>query len=92
MTSGVGQSAMKAGGAALMSMFADGGEVHKGSGRVRGIGGPVDDMIDAKLSDGEYVLPADTVKHIGIKKLDKLVASTHTPAAVQRRQAISARG
>lgn len=92
MTSGVGQAALKAGGSALMSMFADGGEVHEGAGRVRGIGGPVDDQIDAKLSNGEYVLPADTVKRIGIKKLDKLVASTHTPAAVQRRQAISARG
>lgn len=82
----------QAGSAAIAAMFADGGEVHEGAGRVRGIGGPVDDQIDAKLSNGEYVLPADTVKRIGIKKLDKLVASTHTPAAVQRRQAISVRG
>jgi len=92
MSSGVGQAAMKAGGTALMSMFADGGEVHEGAGPVRGIGGPVDDSINAKLSNGEYVLPADTVKRIGIKKLDKLVASTHTPAATQRRQAIGTRG
>jgi hypothetical protein len=38
------------------------------------------------LSDGEYVLPADTVQKIGKKKLDKLVAETHTPAAVQRKR------
>jgi len=88
LSSGVGQSALSSAGTAIMSMFADGGKVHKGSGRVRGIGGPVDDMIDAKLSNGEYVLPADTVKAIGIKKLDKMVKNTHTPAAVQRRQAI----
>ena len=75
-------------GTTVAGFFADGGKVHKGSGRVRGIGGPVDDMIDAKLSNGEYVIPADTVKKIGIKNLDKLVANTHTPASVQRRQAI----
>lgn len=90
----LGSASSKGAGSVLANMagFADGGDVHEGAGRVRGIGGPVDDKIDAKLSNGEYVLPADTVKRIGIKKLDKLVASTHTPAAIQRRQAISARG
>lgn len=77
-------------------IFADGGAVkkdrptyalHVGAGPVSGPGGPVDDKIDAKLSDGEYVLPADTVKAIGKKKLDKLVKQTHTPAAIQRRRA-----
>jgi predicted house-cleaning noncanonical NTP pyrophosphatase (MazG superfamily) len=75
--------------------LADGGDVtekktalHVGKGPVSGPGGPVDDKIDAKLSDGEYVLPADTVKAIGKDKLDKLVKQTHTPAAVQRRQAL----
>jgi hypothetical protein len=38
------------------------------------------------LSNGEYVLPADTVKKIGVKKLDKVVKETHTPAAVQRKR------
>ena len=66
---------------------ADGGEIHEGAGGVRGPGGPVDDKIPAMLSNGEYVLPADTVKRIGVKKLDKLVAETHTPAAIQRRKA-----
>jgi hypothetical protein len=68
--------------------FADGGAIHKGPGAVRGPGGPVDDVIDAKLSNGEYVIPADTVKAIGVKKLDRLVAKTHTPAAQQRRSAL----
>ena len=76
----------QAGSAAIASFFADGGKVHKGKGAVRGPGGPVDDKIPAMLSNGEYVLPADTVKAIGKKKLDKLVDKTHTPAAVQRRR------
>lgn len=94
-SAGMGQLMGQLGSAAIMApagTFADGGSVHEGKGRVRGIGGPVDDKIDAKLSNGEYVLPADTVKAIGVKKLDKIVKKTHTPAAVQRRQAISARG
>lgn len=57
-----------------------------GGGMVRGPGGPVDDKIPAMLSNGEYVLPADTVKAIGTHKLDKLVKDTHTPAAVQRKR------
>ena len=66
-------------------LFADGGVV-------RGPGGPVDDKIPAMLSDGEYVIPADTVKAIGKKALDKIVAETHTPAKTQRRQALSMKG
>lgn len=77
---------------------ADGGEVstpfnrkaigmmHEGPGPVRGPGGPVDDKIPAMLSNGEYVIPADTVNKIGKANLDKLVQQTHTPAAVQRRR------
>ena len=66
--------------------YADGskGRVHQGKGPVDGPGGPVDDKIPAMLSDGEYVLPADTVDKIGVKKLNRLVKETHTPAAVQR--------
>ena len=70
----------------IASFLADGGKVHKGKGAVRGPGGPVDDKIPAMLSNGEYVLPADTVKAIGKKNLDKVIAKTHTPAAVQRRR------
>lgn len=70
---------------------ADGGEIEeekeeqKGL-RVRGPGGPVDDKIPAMLSNGEYVLPADTAKKLGIKFLDEVVEKTHVPAAKQRKQ------
>ncbi len=64
---------------------ADGGSIHHGIGPVSGEGGPVDDKIPAMLSNGEYVIPADTVKKVGIARLDKLIAETHTPAAVQRK-------
>lgn len=75
-------------GALTNRRYADGGKVHTGKGAVSGPGGPVDDKIPAMLSDGEYVIPADTVKAIGKDKLDKLVAKTHTPAKVQRRRAL----
>jgi hypothetical protein len=83
-----GTGAGAANGAMGAKVFADGGKVHRGGGAVRGPGGPVDDVIDAKLSNGEYVLPADTVRAIGVNKLNKVVAKTHTPAAVQRRSAL----
>jgi hypothetical protein len=80
-----GYAAMKADGGVIRKglRYADGG-VHEGKGPVSGPGGPVDDKVPALLSDGEYVLPADTVEKIGVKKLDQLVKKTHTPAAVQR--------
>lgn len=71
--------------------YADGGDIHSGPGSVSGPGGPVDDQVPAMLSHGEYVLPADTVRAIGTDKLDKMVQKTHTPAAVQRRQALKGR-
>jgi hypothetical protein len=67
--------------------MADGG-YHKGSkdgGRVTGPGGPVADKVPAMYSNGEYVLPADTAKHIGYKKLDAIKDATHTPAAARRK-------
>ena len=76
------------GGAIASKFFADGGKArglrYADAGKVEGPGGPVDDKIPAMLSNGEYVLPADTVKAIGTDKLDKVVKDTHTPAAVQR--------
>jgi hypothetical protein len=90
--SGLGSAAGTAAGMYFGGKFgkADGGPIkrgiHVGAGDVSGPGGPVDDQIPAMLSDGEYVLPADTVQKIGRKKLDKLVKETHTPAAVQRKR------
>lgn len=97
---GTGIGAYMSGGLSLAAMGAkraDGGVIkrralkladgtHVGAGPVAGPGGPVDDKIPAMLSDGEYVLPADTVKKIGKDKLDKVVEKTHTPAAVQRKR------
>ena len=45
---------------------ARGGDVpHKGSHYVQGAGGGQDDLIDAKLADGEYVFDADIVASLG---------------------------
>lgn len=46
-------------------------------GLLRGPGGPESDLIPAKLSNGEYVLPAKTVAALGVKTLDSLVMSTN---------------
>ena len=47
-------------------------------GDVQGKGGPTDDAIGpVALSDGEYVLPADTVDAVGKEKLDALRLATH---------------
>lgn len=81
MSTGAGGATV---GAKLLG-FADGGPLEK-KGAIRGPGGPVDDKIPAMLSNGEYVLPADTVKKIGKAKLDKVVKETHTPAEVQRKR------
>lgn len=41
----------------------------------------VRDKIPAYLAEGEYVLPADVVRSLGLEKLDKLVAKYHRPNA-----------
>ena len=87
MMQGLGSAAgMWAGGGFKMPGFSDGGQARglRKRGEVDGPGGPVDDLVPAMLSDGEYVLPADTVKKLGVKKLDRIVKETHTPAAEQR--------
>ncbi len=64
--------------AALFS--AHGGQVpHKGSHYVQGEGGGQDDLIDARLADGEYVFDADIVAALGdgsnaegARRLDKM--------------------
>lgn len=83
---GLGSMVGTAAGIGIMKYKADGGPIHRGAGGVSGPGGPVDDKIPAMLSNGEYVLPADTVKKIGKNKLDKVVEETHTPAEVQRKR------
>lgn len=66
--------------------MANGGKV---KGRmVKGPGTGTSDSVDAvnkdtgeaiKLSNGEYVLPADTVRKVGKESLDRLVKDTHKP-------------
>lgn len=48
-------------------------------GHVRGPGTGTSDSIDAKLSNGEFVMPADTVRKVGVRRLQDLVDMTHTP-------------
>lgn len=52
----------------------------KHGGMVRGPGTGTSDSIAARLSDGEYVLPADTVQAIGVPALDAVKDATHAPA------------
>lgn len=49
-----------------MAMIADGGEV-------MAPGGPTDDAGAIRISDGEYVIPADVVKKLGTNHFDKLI-------------------
>ena len=60
----------------------------KSGGIVRGPGTGTSDSVNAqnvdtgqpiRLSNGEYVLPEDTVRKVGKQALDKLVKATHTP-------------
>ena len=67
----------------------DGGRVEP-RGFVSGKGTGTSDSIKARLSNGEYVLPADTVKAVGVEALDSLRAATHSP--VKHEQAKAARG
>jgi len=59
-----------------LSRGGDDGAVGPGSvqdtGEVDGPGGPKDDMINAQLSDGEYVFPKGAVMFFGLDKLDKM--------------------
>ena len=69
--------------------LADGGRVRP-RGFVAGKGTGTSDSIPARLSNGEYVLPADTVRAVGVETLDALRKSTHKP--VKGEQANAARG
>jgi hypothetical protein len=81
-----------------MSFLKDGGEAaapgtvgslssvarQRKAGLVRGNGGPIDDQIEARLSNGEFVIPEDVVRKKGEEFFHKLVEKYHTPASVQR--------
>jgi len=52
-------------------------------GPVEGPGTETSDSIPARLSDGEYVIPADVVKKKGTEFFDKLLDKHHTPVAAR---------
>jgi len=57
---------LRGGGLAMASpLMAAGGVPYKGSHYVQGAGGGQDDLIDARLADGEYVFDADVVAALG---------------------------
>lgn len=66
--------------------LADGGSVRP-RGFVSGKGTATSDSIPARLSNGEYVLPADTVRAVGVEALDALRESTHKPVKGERAHA-----
>lgn len=59
-----------------------GGGVADG-GHIKGKGTGTSDSISAKLSTGEYVIPADVVQSLGVRFFDELKNNFHTPAAEQ---------
>lgn len=67
----------RAAGEAVKSGFANGGEID-------GPGTGVSDSIPIRVSDGEYIIPADTVEAFGVEFFDMLKDATHTPASMQR--------
>jgi hypothetical protein len=78
---------------------ADGGVIHpeghatsQGPGTIVGPGTDISDSIDAvnvdtgqaiKLSNNEYIIPADVVRMKGREFFDRMVQKYHTPAAKQ---------
>lgn len=59
----------------------DGSAGFKRGGEVDGPGTGTSDSIPARLSDGEYVIPADVVERLGVGFFDRLRAQFHTPTA-----------
>jgi len=75
--------------AGMAMMMADGGSTAIPPGPVdQGPtdGSGIDDQVHAKLSVGEYVIPADVVQKKGVEFFDKLLEKYHTPAAEQQQQ------
>lgn len=69
-----------------------GGDGWADGGHITGPGSGISDSIPTNLSDGEFVLSADTVAAIGLDKLQALQDKYHVPAAVQKLQSYAKRG
>jgi hypothetical protein len=61
-------------GGAGVNPFSSPNQGYAEGGPVEGPGGPKDDLINAKLSDGEFVMSADAVKFHGLDRLYKMMA------------------
>lgn len=57
---------------AAVKSAVEGTPAYATGGFVRGPGGPTDDAITARLSNGEYVMRAEAVKRIGVDRLNRL--------------------
>lgn len=54
--------------------------IETGDGMVSGVGGGTDDMVPARLSDGEFVIPAGLVAEIGEQNLQSMLDDYHRRA------------
>jgi hypothetical protein len=85
---------------AAIGLMADGGPTAPGAvgdlpsmaaarkaGLVRGMsdGSGIDDRVEARLSDGEFVIPADVVRYKGEEFFKRIIDKFHTPASEQRK-------
>lgn len=62
----------------------NGGVNAANGGHISGPGTGTSDSIPARLSDGEYVIPADVVEKVGVEFFDMLRNELHTPVAPRR--------
>lgn len=60
-----------------------GGDGYSNGGKIAGKGTGTSDSITAKVSTGEYIVPADVVQSLGVRFFDELKNHFHTPAEIQ---------
>lgn len=53
---------------------------YRNGGLIDGPGDGTSDSVDIKASKGEFMLPADTTRKVGVKRLNDLVERTHKPS------------
>lgn len=53
---------------------------YRNGGLIDGPGDGTSDSIDIKASKGEFMLPADTTRKVGVKRLNDLIERTHAPS------------
>ncbi|CAN7366642.1 hypothetical protein [Acidovorax sp. LjRoot117] len=53
---------------------------YRDGGRIRGPGTGTSDSVNIKASNGEFIMPTDTVRKVGARRLQDLVDMTHEPS------------